>query len=94
MDQSKMRRLRPPPAISATRCWTFSKTRGAPAMNVGRITARLSTSLGMRPSTAEANPTASWADSSTFPNECDSGSHRYCTSSGDSSSSAWIAAPS
>ena len=51
-------------------------------MNVGRTTARLSTILSIRPSTAVAKPICSCAASSTLPNECDSGSHRYCRSSG------------
>ena len=61
---------------------TFSKMRGTPAMNVGRTAPRFSTILSTRPSTAVAKPTWHWTASSTLPNECASGSHRYCTSSG------------
>jgi hypothetical protein len=50
-------------------------------MNVGWITARLGTSSEIRPSTAVANRTCMPKASRTFPNECDSGSHRYCRSS-------------
>ena len=74
-----------PPSSSAsatTRPYTFSKIRGTPAMNVGRTSPRLSTILSTRPSTAVAKPTWHWIASSIFPNECASGSHRYCTSSG------------
>jgi hypothetical protein len=88
--------LTPPSASTeaTTRLCTFSKIRGAPAMNVGRTRARFSTILSMRPSTADAKPISSWAASSTLPNECDSGSHRYCRSPGSRMPSAATAAPS
>ena len=75
--------LSPP---SASTVWTtaectFSKIRGGPAMKVGRMIVRLSTILSRRPSTAVGNPICSCTASSIFPNECASGSHRYCRSS-------------
>ena len=81
-------------AIVTTRPRTFSKMRGAAAMNVGETTARLSMILSTRPSTAAAEPVASCAASSTLPNECDSGSQRYCTSSSVSRPSESTATPS
>ena len=54
--------------------------RGAAPMNVGFTAAQLSTIFSTRPSTADAKPQASWADSSTLPNECAIGSHRNCRS--------------
>ena len=50
-------------------------------MNVGFTTPRLSTIFSTRPSIAVAKPQASWAESSTLPNECAIGSHRNCRSS-------------
>ncbi len=88
--------LAPPSAWApaVTLANTFSKMRGAPAMNVGRITARFSTSAVTSPSTALAKPIRIWTVSRTLPNECDSGSHRYCRSSSCSTPVASIARPS
>ena len=61
---------------------TFSKIRGAPPMNVGLITPRFSTIRVRSPSTAVLKPSSSWTAESTLPSTWDSGSHRYCTSSG------------
>ena len=86
----------PPSAacIVTMRAWAFSKMRGAAPMNVGFTTARLSMILSTRPSTAVANPHASWEESSTLPNECAIGSHRNCRSSSVRICWAWIEAPS
>ena len=80
--------------IVTIRPWAFSKMRGAAPMKVGRTTARFSMIFSTRPSTAVAKPQASWVDSSTLPNECAIGSHRYCRSSSSRMPCAWIAAPS
>ena len=50
-------------------------------MNVGWTTGRFSMILSTRPSTAVTCPTSIWPEISTLPKTCDSGSHRYCTSS-------------
>ncbi len=72
----------------------FSKIRGAAPMNVGWTTARLSTILSTRPSIAVGKPICSWTASSTWPNECASGSQRNCRSSAPISRVPSIAAPS
>jgi hypothetical protein len=54
--------------------------RGAAAIIVGFTTARLSMSLGMRPSIATVWPILTWPEVSTLPKLCDSGSHRYSRS--------------
>jgi hypothetical protein len=56
--------------------------RGAAAIRVGFTTARLSMSLGMRPSITWVWPMTTQPPVSTLPKLCDSGSHRYSTSSG------------
>ena len=88
--------LAPPSAacMVTIRAWAFSKIRGAAPMKVGFTTARLSMILSTRPSTAVANPQASWVESSTLPKEWAIGSHRNCTSSSVRICWAWIAAPS
>ena len=68
--------------------------RGAAPMKVGFTVAQFSTIFSTRPSTAEAKPHASWAESSTLPNEWDIGSHRNCRSLSSRMSCTWIAAPS
>ena len=74
-----MRHFSPPPprAFVATALYTFSYTRGADAMTVGRTFPRFSTSLSTLPSTYVGRPTCMIPHSSVLPNECDSGSHRY-----------------
>ena len=88
--------LAPPSAacIMTIRLCAFSKMRGAAPMNVGFTVAQLSTIFSTRPSTAVAKPQASWAESSTLPNECAIGSHRNCRSSSSRMSCTWIAVPS
>ena len=49
-------------------------------MKVGLTVAQLSTIFSTRPSTADAKPQASWAESRTLPNEWAIGSHRNCRS--------------
>ena len=68
--------------------------RGAAPMNVGFTTPRLSTILSTRPSMAVAKPHASWAESSTLPNEWAIGSHRNCRSVSSRMSWTSMAAPS
>ena len=51
-----------------TRARTFSKIRGAPAMNVGLTAPRLSTIRSIWPSTAVAKPIRSWTAISALPN--------------------------
>ena len=51
-------------------------------MKVGLTTPRLSTIFSIEPSTAVLKPILSWMAISALPNTWDSGSHRYCTSSG------------
>ena len=63
-------------------------------MNVGLMTERFSTIWSTLPSMAVAKPICACAASRTLPNECDSGSQRYCTSSTDRMSTASTAAPS
>src|SRR5690625_3640416 len=81
--QSKIFSFTPPssrmPVMTLDR--TFSKIRGAPAMNVGLIVPKLSTIRSRLPSTAVAKPIRNWIASNALPNECDNGSHRYWTSS-------------
>ena len=72
----------------------FSKMRGAAPMNVGFTTPRFSTILSTRPSMAVAKPQASWAESSTLPNEWAIGSHRNCRSSSWRMSWTSMASPS
>ena len=94
--QSKILALAPPSAcaIVTMRPYAFSKMRGAAPIQVGRTTARLSMILSTRPSTAVGKPIASWVVSSTLPNECAIGSHRYCRSSRRRMPVAAIASPS
>ena len=62
-------------------------------MNVGFTMPRFSTILSTRPSMAVAKPQASWAESSTLPNECAIGSHRNCRSVSSRMSWTWIRCP-
>jgi hypothetical protein len=96
MAQSKILALAAPSlcAIVTMRPCAFSKIRGAAPIQVGRTTARFSTILSTRPSTAVGNPIASWVFSSTLPNECAMGSHRYCRSSRPTMPVAATASPS
>ena len=75
--QSKIFAFTPDDAVCITRARTFSKIRGAPAMKVGWMTARFSTILSIRPSTAVENPIRTWMAISALPNTWLSGSHRY-----------------
>ena len=82
----KIRHFAAPPdfAFVTTALYTFSYTRGADASTVGRTVVRFATSLSTRPSTYVGRPTYVMPHSSVLPNEWDSGSHRYCRSSGRS----------
>ncbi len=86
-----------PPSVACMvviRAWAFSKMRGAAPMNVGFTMPRFSMILSTRPSMAVANPHASWAESSTLPNEWAMGSHRNCRSVSSRMFCTWIAEPS
>jgi hypothetical protein len=54
-------------AVCTTFACIFSKIRGGPAMKVGRMIARFSAILSMRPSTAVGKPICSWTASSILP---------------------------
>ena len=83
--QSKILALRPPwpCAVRVTLARTFSKIRGAPPMNVGLTTRQVLHDLGQVAVDGGGEARSrNWTAESTLPSTWDSGSHRYCTSSG------------
>ena len=75
-------RLSPEPCPIAvfTPAWNFSKMRGTPAMNVGRIATRSSLIIAVPRENAVSQPIWIVHHSSSRPSTWASGRNRYCTS--------------